>query len=153
MIGALKYRKTYFQLISLLSLKDRNFIGVLEIALKYSRLNLYCNYVLDSISMNINNNKNCFKTVWEQYMEFKKILFAAWKIILIKILSLWKEIFFPSSLTFVYLCSGILKLYEPSIYNILSKWIFKVILVVVQALSEFVFQPIIPESTAEMPLF
>lgn len=61
--------------------------------------------------------------------------------------------FFPSSLTFVYICSGILKLYEPFIYNILSKWIFKVILVVVQALSEFVFQPIIPESTTEMPLF
>lgn len=61
--------------------------------------------------------------------------------------------FFPSSLTFVHICSSILKWYEPLLYNILSKWIFKVILVVVQALSEFIFQPVIPESTTEIPLF
>lgn len=44
-------------------------------------------------------------------------------------------------------------LYEPVINNILSKWIFKVTLVVLQALSEFVFQHIIPETATEMPLF
>lgn len=47
--------------------------------------------------------------------------------------------FFPLSLTFLYICSSILKLYEPFLYNILDKWIFKVIFVVVQTLSEFVF--------------
>lgn len=69
--GAMKNSKTYFQFISLLSLKHRNFIGILEIALTLSRLNLYCINVLDSISMNtINNKKLPQDRVWEKYMEF-----------------------------------------------------------------------------------
>jgi len=47
--------------------------------------------------------------------------------------------FFPFSLTFLYTCSCILRLHEPCICKALSKWNFKVVFVVVQALAEFVF--------------
>lgn len=53
--------------------------------------------------------------------------------------------FFPFSLTFLHICSSILELYEPFIYNKLSKQILEVVFVVVQALSEFCIPPIIPK--------